>query len=100
MMGMPTDVDAVVFDCDGLLVETEAAWTLAEPPSSANMDTTSGQSKNRSSSVAPWPPAARQWPGTSARRALARHSRPGWPVLYGRNLPLAPQPCRALVTWR
>jgi HAD superfamily hydrolase (TIGR01509 family) len=30
MMSMPTDVDAVVFDCDGLLAETEAAWTRAE----------------------------------------------------------------------
>lgn len=30
MMGMPIDVDAVVFDCDGLLAETEAAWTRAE----------------------------------------------------------------------
>ena len=30
MMCMPTDVDAVVFDCDGLLAETEPAWTRAE----------------------------------------------------------------------
>jgi HAD superfamily hydrolase (TIGR01509 family) len=30
MMCMPTDVDAVVFDCDGLLAETETAWTRAE----------------------------------------------------------------------
>lgn len=27
---MPIDVDAVVFDCDGLLAETEGAWTRAE----------------------------------------------------------------------
>jgi HAD superfamily hydrolase (TIGR01509 family) len=27
---MPGDVDAVVFDCDGLLAETEAAWMRAE----------------------------------------------------------------------
>jgi HAD superfamily hydrolase (TIGR01509 family) len=26
----PTRVDAVVFDCDGLLVETESRWTVAE----------------------------------------------------------------------
>lgn len=26
----PMDVDAVVFDCDGLLAETEAGWTRAE----------------------------------------------------------------------
>jgi HAD superfamily hydrolase (TIGR01509 family) len=26
----PTDVDAVVFDCDGLLAETESGWTRAE----------------------------------------------------------------------
>jgi HAD superfamily hydrolase (TIGR01509 family) len=30
MMRMPTVVDAVVFDCDGLLAETESAWTRAE----------------------------------------------------------------------
>jgi beta-phosphoglucomutase-like phosphatase (HAD superfamily) len=30
MMCMPTHVDAVVFDCDGLLAETESAWTRAE----------------------------------------------------------------------
>jgi HAD superfamily hydrolase (TIGR01509 family) len=30
MMCMPTEVDAVVFDCDGLLAETESAWTRAE----------------------------------------------------------------------
>lgn len=30
MMRMPTEVDAVVFDCDGLLAETESAWTRAE----------------------------------------------------------------------
>jgi beta-phosphoglucomutase-like phosphatase (HAD superfamily) len=30
-MRMPVDVDAVVFDCDGLLAETEAALTRAEP---------------------------------------------------------------------
>lgn len=29
-MRIPLDVDAVVFDCDGLLAETEAAWTRAE----------------------------------------------------------------------
>jgi HAD superfamily hydrolase (TIGR01509 family) len=29
-MRTPTDVDAVVFDCDGLLAETEAGWTRAE----------------------------------------------------------------------
>lgn len=27
---MPMDIDAVVFDCDGLLAETGAAWTRAE----------------------------------------------------------------------
>lgn len=30
MMRTPTAVDAVVFDCDGLLAETEAGWTRAE----------------------------------------------------------------------
>ena len=30
MMRIPVEVDAVVFDCDGLLAETEAAWTRAE----------------------------------------------------------------------
>jgi HAD superfamily hydrolase (TIGR01509 family) len=29
-MRIPTDIDAVVFDCDGLLAETEAGWTRAE----------------------------------------------------------------------
>ena len=29
-MSLPTDVDAVVFDCDGLLVDTEICWTRAE----------------------------------------------------------------------
>jgi HAD superfamily hydrolase (TIGR01509 family) len=29
-MGIPMNVDAVVFDCDGLLAETESAWTRAE----------------------------------------------------------------------
>ncbi|MBU2663682.1 HAD family phosphatase [Actinoplanes bogorensis] len=29
-MPLPLDVDAVVFDCDGLLVDTESAWTRAE----------------------------------------------------------------------
>jgi HAD superfamily hydrolase (TIGR01509 family) len=29
-MRTPIDVDAVVFDCDGLLAETEAGWTRAE----------------------------------------------------------------------
>lgn len=30
MKSAPTRVDAVVFDCDGLLVETESRWTVAE----------------------------------------------------------------------
>ena len=30
MMRIPMEVDAVVFDCDGLLAQTEAAWTRAE----------------------------------------------------------------------
>ena len=30
MTPAPTGVAAVVFDCDGLLVETESRWTLAE----------------------------------------------------------------------
>jgi HAD superfamily hydrolase (TIGR01509 family) len=29
-MSLPPDVDAVVFDCDGLLVDTETSWTRAE----------------------------------------------------------------------
>lgn len=29
-MGIPLDVDAVVFDCDGLLADTETCWTRAE----------------------------------------------------------------------
>ncbi len=29
-MRLPAEVDAVVFDCDGLLAETEAGWTRAE----------------------------------------------------------------------
>jgi HAD superfamily hydrolase (TIGR01509 family) len=29
-MPMPLDIDAVVFDCDGLLVDTETCWTRAE----------------------------------------------------------------------
>ena len=29
-MRIPENVDAVVFDCDGLLVDTETAWTRAE----------------------------------------------------------------------
>lgn len=29
-MNVPLEVDAVVLDCDGLLVETESAWTRAE----------------------------------------------------------------------
>jgi HAD superfamily hydrolase (TIGR01509 family) len=29
-MSLPLHVDAVVFDCDGLLVDTETAWTRAE----------------------------------------------------------------------
>ncbi len=29
-MRIPTEVEAVVFDCDGLLAETESAWTRAE----------------------------------------------------------------------
>ncbi|GIF75718.1 HAD family hydrolase [Asanoa siamensis] len=29
-MPLPIDVDAVVFDCDGLLVDTEPGWTRAE----------------------------------------------------------------------
>ncbi|MDX3116881.1 HAD family phosphatase [Streptomyces scabiei] len=30
MCSLPTDAEAVVFDCDGLLVNTEACWTVAE----------------------------------------------------------------------
>lgn len=30
MMRIPMEVDAIVFDCDGLLAQTEAAWTRAE----------------------------------------------------------------------
>jgi HAD superfamily hydrolase (TIGR01509 family) len=29
-VGIPVNIDAVVFDCDGLLAETESAWTRAE----------------------------------------------------------------------
>ncbi|MBL7253871.1 HAD family hydrolase [Paractinoplanes lichenicola] len=29
-MNLPANVEAVVFDCDGLLVDTETAWTRAE----------------------------------------------------------------------
>jgi HAD superfamily hydrolase (TIGR01509 family) len=29
-VGVPGEVDAVIFDCDGLLAETEAGWTRAE----------------------------------------------------------------------
>jgi HAD superfamily hydrolase (TIGR01509 family) len=29
-MGIPVNIDAVVFDCDGLLAETESGWTRAE----------------------------------------------------------------------
>ncbi|MFI9809429.1 HAD family hydrolase [Streptomyces sp. NPDC052301] len=30
MCSLPTNTEAVVFDCDGLLVNTEACWTVAE----------------------------------------------------------------------
>lgn len=30
MRSLPTSAEAVVFDCDGLLVDTEACWTIAE----------------------------------------------------------------------
>jgi len=30
MRWLPTDVEAVVFDCDGLLVDTEVCWSVAE----------------------------------------------------------------------
>ncbi|WP_338930858.1 HAD family phosphatase [Streptomyces netropsis] len=30
MCSLPTSAEAVVFDCDGLLVNTEACWTVAE----------------------------------------------------------------------
>jgi len=29
-MELPPRVSAIVFDCDGLLVDTEPAWTVAE----------------------------------------------------------------------
>lgn len=30
MSSLPTSAEAVVFDCDGLLVNTEVCWTVAE----------------------------------------------------------------------
>ncbi|MEU2153669.1 HAD family phosphatase [Streptomyces sp. NPDC019396] len=30
MIALPTGVEAVVFDCDGMLVDTESCWTVAE----------------------------------------------------------------------
>ncbi|MBO0657126.1 HAD family phosphatase [Streptomyces triculaminicus] len=30
MYSLPTNTEAVIFDCDGLLVNTEACWTVAE----------------------------------------------------------------------
>jgi DNA-binding MarR family transcriptional regulator len=42
MMRMPTVVDAVVFDCDGLLAETESAWTRAETTVSVALSAADG----------------------------------------------------------
>ncbi|MBA2298854.1 MAG: HAD family phosphatase [Actinobacteria bacterium] len=47
MMEPPSPIAAVVFDCDGLLLETESCWTLAEEELFARYGKTFGDDEKR-----------------------------------------------------
>ena len=71
MRSLPAGTEAVVFDCDGLLVDTEACWTVVEAAIFAeHMVIPSAPNRRRWSSAAPSRPPVRSW--LSLWGALAR----------------------------
>jgi hypothetical protein len=91
MRSLPTSTEAVVFDCDGLLVDTEACWTAAESAIFAAHGHPFGPEQKALASAAPWRPLERPWPSTSGDPAPAPKSPPNSSKESAKSFPEAPQ---------